>query len=143
MCVRLSLPNSIKSLGKMGFWDDEIFEKQGLGKWDFGKWDFGKMRFGKIGFGENGILGNLDLGKCDLGNGIMGYGLGKLVLWDLWEKGSLGKWVLGKGFEKMGICGLQIYSIISFSVYNLQVFQAKNPSTNLQLLMEKTIKQAI
>ena len=52
MCVRLSLPNSIKSLGKMGFWDDEIFEKQGLGKWDFGKWDFGKWDFGKMGFWE-------------------------------------------------------------------------------------------
>ena len=29
----------------------------------------------------------------------------------------------------MGICGLQIYSVISFSIYNLPFFQAKNPST--------------
>ena len=61
----------------MGFWENEIWKKS----------DFEKMGFWEI----------LDMGKCDLGNGIMGYGLGKLVLWDLWEKGSLGKWVLGNG----------------------------------------------
>ena len=82
MCVRLSLPNSIKSLGKMGFWDDEIFEKQGLGKWDFGKWDFGKMRFGK-----NGILGNFGYGQMRFGKWDYG-------IW-AWETCTLG--FMGKG----------------------------------------------
>ena len=86
----------------MGFWDDEIFEKQGLGKWDFGKWDFGKMRFGK-----NEILGKWDFGKFwiwanaiwemglwDMGLGNLYFGIyGKREVWvnGFWER-DLRKW---------------------------------------------------